>query len=182
MNTEQKLGIKVFYYYLSKRVIVGLLLLIVSFIFTSFKAVIIPKIAFLLPMSIAIGIANYLTIGLFIVSFLFILGGFFMSWLNYISCTFTLGEQSFNIKRGILNKREVFIPYRQIQDISIEQTFYNKMMGISKLVILTAADDNNDTEGESEGVFEVIDSNLAQKIQKELLEKTNVQTTREIKN
>jgi uncharacterized membrane protein YdbT with pleckstrin-like domain len=70
-----------------------------------------------------------------------------------------------------LSKKEISIPYRQIQDINIEQTFYFKMMGVSKLVVLTAGSDDNDKEGEAEGIFEVIDSSVAEKIREELLQK-----------
>ncbi len=174
MGTQQKLGIKVFYYYLSKRIFVGLLLLVVSLVVVSLKEAMVSKIAFIFPMNVSVVLVDYLSIGLFIISILFIAGGFLISWLNYISCTFALDEQSFNIRRGIFSKKEVSIPYRQIQDISIEQTFYNRMMGVSKLVILTAGNDNNDKTGESEGIFEVIDSKIAEQMRKDILERTSV--------
>lgn len=180
--TDQKLGIKVFYYYLSRRVPFGLLLLIVSFICYFSKSFLASLLFFIFPVNMATSIINYIVIALFVISVLYILFEILRSWLDYINCTFTVSEQSFNITRGILNKKEVFIPYRQIQDISIEQSFYNKMMGISKLIILTAGNDNNDKVGESEGIFQVIDSNLAQVLQKDLLERTNVQRIKEIKS
>ena len=178
MNAPQKLGIKVFYYNLSQKIMTGLFLLVAAFILLSFKSFLIFKIALLLPADIAAAIVSYLTFGLFIISFLFILGGFLISWFGYVGCTFTLDENSFNIKRGIFNKKETFIPYRQIEDIDIEQSFYHRMLGVSKLVILTVGDDDNDKQGESEGVFEIIDSRVAEQIRKDIMQKTNVQTVK----
>jgi len=182
MGTSQKLGIKVFYYYLSKKISVGLLLLIASIVFSSLKSAIISKIIFLFPKSLSTAIVSYFSIGLFIVSILLIFGGLLMSWFNYINLSFTLDENSFNIRRGIFSKKEVSIPYRQIQDVDIEQTFFNRMMGVGKLVILTAGNDDHDKEGESEGVFRVIDYKVAEQMRKDILQRTNVQTVREVKN
>ncbi len=182
MENEQKLGIRVFYYYLSKRVGMGILLFLVASIFALFKNALALKIISIFGISIISSIFNYITLTLYIVSLILIVRGIFVSWLDYINCTFTLDETSFNIKRGIMNKKELSIPYRQIQDISIEQTFYNKLLGVSKLNILTAGNDNYDRNGESEGIFEVIDSNIAENIRKSIFQKTNVQTVKEVKS
>ncbi len=182
MGTEQKLGIRVFYYYLWRNVSIGIVLLIISFVVTFLKNAIISVIVFAISPNIAGISVSYFIVGLFAVSVLFIAGGFLMSWLNYISCTFTLDNASFNIKRGILSKRETSIPYRQIQDISIEQTLYDRMMGVSKLIILTAGNDENDKEGEAEGLFDVIDSNIGAKIREDILTRTNVQMVQEVKS
>jgi len=173
METNQKLGIKVFFYYLSKRIVIGIVVLVASIFISSSKASIISLFSSFLSNDIASSLVDYIIGGFFTVSVLLIIFGVFMSWLSYISCVFTLGENAISIKRGILNKKDISIPYRQIQDISIEQSFSNKMMGVSKLVILTAGNDNNDTEGEAEGSFDVIDSNLAQNIKETILQKTN---------
>lgn len=177
MNIPQKLGIKVFYYYLFQKVFVGILFLVVFFIIASLKSFLVSSLVFIFPLSVAIVIVNYFIVGLFAVSIVFIAGGFLMSWLLYIRCTFSINDDSFNISRGIFSKKEISIPYRQIQDINIEQTFYFKMMGVSKLVVLTAGNDDNDKEGEAEGIFEVIDSSMAEKMREELLQKTNIHTS-----
>jgi uncharacterized membrane protein YdbT with pleckstrin-like domain len=182
MDTEQKLGIKVFYYYLSRRVLIAIFLFLISFIIFSFNDAIVSKIVFLFPKGVAVAIVDYFVGGLFVISILVVAAGLLLSWLDYISCTFTLDENSFNIRRGIFSKKEVSIPYRQVQDVDIDQTFFNKLMGVSKLVILTAGNDDNDKEGEAEGIFEVIDSDIALKLREDILKRTNVQTVKEIKS
>ena len=175
MQNNQKLGLKVFYYYLSKNILAGIILFIISMLIASLKVAAISKLTYIMKVGTATVIMGYLITGLFIVSTLVLIIGALISWVKYISCTFTIGENSLSIKRGIVSKKEVSIPFRQIQDVSIEQSFSKRMMGISKLVILTAGNDSNDKEGEAEGVFEMIDAKLAQQIRDDLLQKSNNQ-------
>lgn len=89
--------------------------------------------------------------------------------LNYYSYKFMLGDHAFRITRGILNKEEVNIPYRQIQNININRDIVSRIIGVSRITILTAGfEDKNDT-AESEGILPVIDQALAEEIQSELL-------------
>ena len=177
MNTNQKLGIKVFYYYLSKRVTIGIFLLVISFIISSMKGAVVTKMDLLIPLTVSLTIVGYLVSGLFIASTLLILFGIVMSFINYISCEYTLDENSISIRRGIFNKKEVFIPYRQIENINIDQTFNFKMMGVSKLTIETAGSDSNNG-GDPEGVFDVIDSKVANSIRETILQRTNTEVVK----
>ena len=177
MEQEQKLGKKVFYYYLSKKILLGIILLIVSIIFSSFRDSLVSKLAFIFSLNTSSIIISYLLIILFTISFLILLGGILLSWLKYISCTFSMNDLSFVINRGLFSKKIITIPYRQIQDISILQSFSNRLVGVCKLAILTAGNDNNDKEGEAEGVFEIIDFDLAKNLQNTILQKNNIQKT-----
>ena len=174
MLTNQKLGIKVFYYYLSKRVVSGVFLLVVSFIISSLRGSMVAKMALVIPLTTALSIASFLVNGLFIISVLLIIFGALMSWINYISCEYTLDENAISIRRGIFNKKEVFIPYRQIENINIDQTFNFKMMGVSKLIIETAGNDSNNGDN-SEGIFDVIDSKVATSMREFILQRTNLE-------
>lgn len=181
MNSSQRLGIKVFYYYLSRRITIGIILLVVSFIVLSSKDAIASKFVLLFSVSTTTLLVNYLTTGLFMISTLFILGAAFVSWLSYISCSFILGENALSITRGLLNKKEISIPYRQIQNIDIEQSLSYRMMGVSKLVILTAGNDNDNSDKvtKSEGVFDVIESKLAMMIKEYILQRANLQIVKD---
>jgi putative membrane protein len=177
MLTNQKLGIKVFYYYLSKKMILGVISLIISFMVSSVKGVVVTKMVFIFPLMTSLTIASFLVNGLFSLSVLLIVFGIIMSWINYISCEFTLDENSFSMRRGIFNKKEVFIPYRQIENINIDQTFNFKMMGVSKLTIETAGNNNNNA-GKPEVVFEVIDAKVAINIREFILQRTNTEVVK----
>jgi uncharacterized membrane protein YdbT with pleckstrin-like domain len=181
MEQKQRLGIRVFYYYLSKKILVGLVLFVVSLICLSLKDSVLIKVLFMFPGATASNLMGSFINILFIVSFLFLIGGMVLAWIKYLSCTFTFGDVAFNIERGILSKKEIAIPYRQIQNVNIEQSFSHRLMGVSKLIIQTAGDDDNEKEGEASGVFDVIDSRIAEETRNILLQKANVQTFKEVK-
>ena len=92
---------------------------------------------------------------------------------------FLMSDDSLKIKRGILNKVENAIPYRQIQNVDIERNFTFQMLGLSRLIILTAGHEDEATKGsnESEGIIPAIDSKLAEWLQTELLKKADIQKT-----
>lgn len=180
MNNKQKLGIKVFYYYLSKRTSIGIIVLVAAIIAASSKESLTLKLAELTSIQTATSIIPYFINGIFIVSIILIIIGLLVSYIKYISCDFTMDENAFSIRRGFLTKREVSIPYRQIQNINIEQSLRSKMLGIGKLVILTEGDRNESNEGSKEGVFEVIDYDLAHRVREYILGRTNIQTAKDV--
>lgn len=176
MEINQKLGIKVFYYYVSQNLSFGILTVTVAIIVASLRESLIPKFDYIFSLNTSILIVGYLIWTLFIISAFLIIGGIFISWMRYVSSDFTLGENALNIRRGLLTKKEISIPYRQIQNISIEQSFTNKMRGVGKLLILTDGDTENKT---SQGVFDVIDYTLAHQIREYILARTNFQVVKE---
>jgi uncharacterized membrane protein YdbT with pleckstrin-like domain len=102
---------------------------------------------------------------------------FLATWFVYSRYKFCLGDDSLKIKRGLLNKEEVAIPYRQIQDVNIKRDLSFQMFGLSRLVILTAGHDDDEKPGddETEGELPAIDADLAEWLQAELLKRANVQ-------
>ena len=126
-----------------------------------------------------VNLAAILSLVLFVLTFML---GFFIAYIKYKTYTFCLGENSLKIKRGTFTKEEIAIPYRQIQDVNVKQSLSYQMMGLSRLVILTAGhEDEKDPEGESEGILPAMDKNLAEWLQTELLKRTEVQKVIETK-
>jgi uncharacterized membrane protein YdbT with pleckstrin-like domain len=125
-------------------------------------------------------LAAWATLGIAVLVALIVL---LAAWLVYANFKFFLGEDSLKIKRGILDKEEVAIPYRQIQDVDIERDLSYRMFGVSRLVILTAGneEEKKPDEDESEGIFPAIDKDLAEWLQSELLRRANVQKVTETK-
>jgi uncharacterized membrane protein YdbT with pleckstrin-like domain len=100
----------------------------------------------------------------------------FISWVVYVNHGFMLTDDALKIKRGLLTKIENSIPYRQIQSIDVERTLGHQMLGLSRLIIITAGHDIPTTErNESIGVLPVIDKGIAVTLQDELLKRTDVQ-------
>jgi putative membrane protein len=106
---------------------------------------------------------------------------FLVAWLIYANYKFCLGDDSLKIKRGILNKEEVAIPYRQIQDVDIRRDLSFQMLGLSRIVILTAGheDDEKPGDDDTEGILPALDKDLAEWMQAELLKRANIQKVTE---
>jgi putative membrane protein len=120
--------------------------------------------------------------GLSAILFVVIFGiTFLIAWLIYTNYRFALGENSLKIKRGVIGKEEMAIPYRQIQDVDINRDLSFRIWGLSKLIILTAGREDAAVGGrsgrsdESEGYLPALDKDLAEWLQHELLTRANVQ-------
>jgi putative membrane protein len=128
-------------------------------------------------------ITSYVVLGAWICLALFLVTlavTFLVAWLIYANYKYCLGDDSLKIKRGILNKEEVAMPYRQIQDVDIKRDLSFQMLGLSRIVILTAGhDDGKPEDDESEGILPALDSALAEWMQAELLKRANVQKVTE---
>jgi putative membrane protein len=119
----------------------------------------------------------WICLALFVAAFLIT---FLVAWLIYINYKYCLGDDSLKIKRGILNKEEVAMPYRQIQDVDIRRDLSFQMLGLSRIVILTAGhEDEKPEDDESEGILPALDKDLAEWMQAELLKRANVQKVTE---
>jgi uncharacterized membrane protein YdbT with pleckstrin-like domain len=120
---------------------------------------------------------------LFVFSLLIAIISLIYAWLTYINYVFLMAEDSFKIKRGILSKTEDAIPYHQIQNVDIERSFMFQMLGLSRLIILTAGHEDESPKGgdEAEGVISAIDKEIAGVLQSELLRRANVQKVTETK-
>ncbi len=104
-----------------------------------------------------------------------------VAWLIYINYLFMLSDDALKIRRGVFSREEIAIPYRQIQDVDIDQSFVDRIWGVARLVVLTAGhEDEPQPEGESEGILPVIDKKLAEQLQAELLKRTDVQRVSEV--
>jgi len=181
MENEQKLGIRVFLLHLCQTLIFGFCLLALSVVLLYFQDLIIAKGSLSFSSGTVEPILNFLIKASFVASLFALLIGVEISWLSYMDCTFHLGEDAFTIKRGILTKTQISIPYRQIQDVYLNQSLLQRMLGVSKLVILTGGDDENDKEGEAAGIFEIIDAVTAESLKEVIIERSNVQKVVEVK-
>lgn len=103
---------------------------------------------------------------------------FISAFLLYRRWEYFLDTDALHIRKGVLRRQELAIPYRQIQNINIERSVLNQMTGTSSLVILTAGEaDPENKEVDSDGVIPVIDQELARKLQAELVIRANIQKT-----
>jgi putative membrane protein len=126
-----------------------------------------------------IGLAAIGVLGAFLIVLAVIL---LITWLIYRNYKFSLGDDALKIKQGVINKTETAIPYRQIQNVDIERDLSIQMFGLSRIVILTAGEEETKPgQDESEGILPALDKDLAEWLQAELLKRANVQKVTEEK-
>jgi putative membrane protein len=174
------MGKKTFWIFFLERVhaaFILLLLTIVLFVLSQQAFLTLTKIS---DLANYVMMAAWICLALFIVVFAITL---LIAWLIYKNYKFCLGDDSLKIKRGILNKEEVAIPYRQIQDVDLRRDISFQIMGLSQIVILTAGHDEDEKPGDddSEGILPALDKDLAEWMQAELLKRANVQKVTEEK-
>ena len=121
------------------------------------------------------GIIHWVIICLLILGVILLFVGFVIAKVKYASYTFSVGEDALKVRTGIFNKREIAIPYRQIQDIEITRSFLEQFMGVSRVEILTAGEDETNKGKDSEAVLSMIDHERAVTLQAELIHRANIQ-------
>jgi uncharacterized membrane protein YdbT with pleckstrin-like domain len=173
------LGPKTFWIFFLQRVHAAFILLLLTI-----ALFVINQQSFLMTQRFG-NLTPYAVLGTWICALLFVVVlaiSLFVAWLIYSRYKFCLSEDSLKIKRGVLNKEEVSIPYRQIQDVDIKRDISFQMMGLSRIVILTAGhEDEKPGEDDSEGILPALDKDLAEWLQTELLKRANVQKVTEEK-
>ena len=174
----RRLGKKTFWFFVINQIRAAILFLVIGVVlFFANSQSFIAQIP-ISGLSRYISLAGWSSIGIAIIA-LFIT--FLASWLVYRNYLFMLDDDSLKIKSGVITKDEIAIPYRQIQDVDIERSIFYQMIGVSRLVILTAGHDDAKQEDEDEGVFPALDKNIAEWLRNELLKRTNIQRVTEIK-
>ena len=100
-----------------------------------------------------------------------------VAYLEYTHYTFELTEHALIISTGIINKKEVSMPYRQIQSVDLSRDLFDQLVGLSKIVILTAgeADQGDAADEEPRGILPAIDSGRAEELQQELLKRADIE-------
>lgn len=118
----------------------------------------------------------YLIIGgLFLISLIFIGAAIIISFLDYRNYTFSFEEFDLIVRRGIINREETSIPYRQMQDVDIEQSLMYQFFGVSRVVVITAGHEDSNMHDDTEMILEPIDKALAEEIRRALQARIGVQ-------
>ncbi len=124
-------------------------------------------------------IAGTITTFLMIATVLVFFIAFLVGAFEYYGYSFALGEYDIRVKRGLINRRETSIPFRNIQNINIERTYSHQMFGLSRIILDTAAHEEEESEkGMSEAVIEAVDKKLGEELRDILHQKIGVQIVR----
>lgn len=101
--------------------------------------------------------------------------GIIINILRYHFFVFTLEEFSLKLRKGILNVEEISIPYRQIQNVDITRPFIYRLIGLSRLVIVSAGNEQSLDGDQVDTVFDPIDYEIAEEIREILDRRIGVQ-------
>lgn len=181
---NQRLGFRAFIFYMIKGFLPGAVLLILTFVVLSVKNLVIDS--FIGSGYVGVDSINKIVLfvigGLYVISILLLVIGIAVNLMHYFGCRFGMDEYAFKLHRGIISRDEVTIPYRQIQDVNVDQSVLGRLVGVGKLIILTAGNNDKNKHGEeSEVVFDIIDISIAKSLQKQLVEKSSIQLVKETK-
>jgi uncharacterized membrane protein YdbT with pleckstrin-like domain len=176
-NVYQNLGPKTFWFFVSERTKASMIFFVIALILA------VVRVQNFVPPEMT-GLLRAVSWGVFIIAIIAFLVAFISAKLAHKSFGFLLSEDALKIRRGVMLQEEKAIPYRQIQNIEIERTLSQRMIGLSRVVISTASHDDPNTkhENESHNVLPAMDADIAVKFQTELLRRANIQRVIEVKN
>jgi membrane protein YdbS with pleckstrin-like domain len=81
---------------------------------------------------------NYAAEILLLISIAYLLMILLRTYLEYRYCTYTFTEEAFVVTNGYITRKEVAALYHQIQNVNIERGPFDRMIGVSGLVIFLA--------------------------------------------
>ncbi len=108
-------------------------------------------------------------------------GGFGIAKLKYKLAKVMLDESSLRIISGLLNKKEIAIPFRRVQTVEIHQSPIQRLIGVGNVVIATTTDLDTPSEVEStadEEIIPLMDYDLARAVADQLTKRAEVETMR----
>jgi len=189
VGQPQNLGRRTMMLILTRRTAIGFVVFICSIIL-AFSG---PGIAYALASLISLGgqsntsaitdISNYVasfSVMALLASVILILVGIIIGLIQYRNHVFVLEEFNIKFRTGIFDKSEVSIPYRQIQDINLVRTVMHRIFGVSRLLMITAGREDAKTQNKSDTIFDPVDADLADEIQKFLEHKIGIQVVERV--
>jgi uncharacterized membrane protein YdbT with pleckstrin-like domain len=119
-----------------------------------------------------------------ILMLLYAIGAILMARYQYACHEFMLDEYAIHIRTGIINRSEISIPYRQIQDVNLEESYLQRSFGVAELSVLTAGHEDGKYASageagvpaeESSALFPLIQRDYADELQKVLMKSSSIQ-------
>ena len=183
-NVEQRLGRRTWLLLLAKKTGIAVIVLLIAVVLGVSKDFIGQGLSGLSGSVAAKGIpaghvissgVSFVAVIFLILALIMFIVGYIIAALHYKNYTFTLEEFGLKLKKGIFDVQEISIPYRQIQSVDVTRTVAYQMFGVSRLVVITAGDDDSGTGAESDTVFDPIDADIAEEIREVLQRRIGVQ-------
>ena len=182
LNERQRLGRKTYWLFLLKNSIGAIIFLCATIFFLVLSTIGAEVLTGSLNLSDdgIRAIQAFLVLGLLASAAAFVilaLVAMVWTWYEYKSYTFILDDHALEVSRGIVTKENISIPYHHIEDINLEQSLFYQMIGVCRLVIMTAGRGNihDDEQAQSEGILPAIDLATGREIQNIIMKRSNYQ-------
>jgi membrane protein YdbS with pleckstrin-like domain len=105
------------------------------------------------------------------------------TWLEYITFTYKLSVNGLEIGQGILHREESSLPFRQIQNIEVKRSLLFRFIGLSRLLIFTAGNDDPNTPPiEGEVTIPILEKHVAAELRHMLLERAHTQRVQNVEH
>jgi uncharacterized membrane protein YdbT with pleckstrin-like domain len=101
--------------------------------------------------------------------------GIIAASLVYHFYTYTIENHDLRLKRGVLHKEEISIPFRQMQNVNIIRSLFYQLLGVSKLYIDSAGHETPGQPDKSEIILKPIEKEIAEEIRSLLEHRIGVQ-------
>ena len=189
LNQEQPLGQKAYLLIASRKMVAGLVVLLVALVLFAVSGPIASLAHRLFSAAGANGgnaasaVSGGITdamIGLLIIGLIALAVGLIIARLEYLHFTYTFEEFDLRIRRGILQRSETSLPYRQIQDVDIDRSVAHQLLGLSKLTIITAGHEESAEHEKVEAILDPVEKGIAEEIRVMLERKIGVQVTKTV--
>jgi len=184
IGKAQNLGRKTFMLILTRRTSIGFTLFLISIVLAFLGSSLSQGLVGIMTLSgsnashaaaTIAGALSTITVMAFLASIILIMVGIIIALIQYRNHVFVLDEFSLKYRRGIFDKMEVSIPYRQIQDMNIVRTVAHRIFGVSRLIMITAGREDSEDHNEADTIFDPIDAELAVEMRVFLERKIGVQ-------
>ncbi len=140
--------------------------------------VIAARIMIVMPDFITPLMLDQVTLGVLLLLPLTLLIGLIGTLFQYFGYSYCLDDHSLKVKTGIIDIHVDAVPYRQMEDINNRRNLLFRLLGLSRLIILSGGtQDAGDANDESKNIIPAIDKHVAEYLQEELIKRANVART-----
>ena len=188
LNEERRLGRTAFGLLLLRKLVPGIIILVIACALLGARSGITDLIVFFMKFGGAVASQTVRSISggvTYVVelAFAFAIVSLLMSVLTaraeYKNYTFTFEEFGLRLKRGMFRLVVLTIPYRQMQDVDVERGFFHQLTKTSRVVINSAGHEEPGTRftpaEETNIVLDPIDKDVSEEIRLMLQRKIGVQ-------
>jgi uncharacterized membrane protein YdbT with pleckstrin-like domain len=188
LNQENHLGQMAFIIFFLRRAIVSVALLIIGLVLMAYHDQLLNSAVNTMGMvgdmsgsgtNAILLIVTYSIAAIFVLAIVTFIASLIISWLEYLYYSYTFEEFNLKVKRGILNKEVVSIPYRQMQNVNVYRSLLYLLLGVSRVVIDSAGHEEEHEQSQSDIILEPIQKDVAEEIRLMLDRKIGVQVVEE---